>query len=102
MSVSDKYILVDKKAVPCNDVMKWATWYEASRNVRRVASTEAHGVRVSTIFLGLDRSFGEGKPLLFETMIFGGPHGEYQDRCTTWEEAEAMHAKACALAGVSS
>jgi hypothetical protein len=25
-------------------------------------------------------------------MVFGGPLDQEQDRCTTWDEAEAMHA----------
>jgi len=40
-----------------------------------------------------------GPPLLFETMIFNGPDdGEYQERCSTWEEAEAMHERAVHVA----
>ena len=29
--------------------------------------------------------------MLFETMVFGGSLDQEQDRCTTWDEAEAMH-----------
>jgi hypothetical protein len=58
-------------------------------------------VYVSTVFLGLDHSFGEGPPQLFETMIFGGEHDEYQERYSTWDEAEAGHKKACKLAGIA-
>ena len=43
------------------------------------------------VFLGLDHSFGSGPPLLFETMVFGGPLDEEMDRYTTWDEAEAGH-----------
>ena len=71
--------------------------------VRRVAYDEVDGVNVSTVFLGLDHSFRlEGPPVLFETMIFGladtGIDGyiEYQWRYSTWEEAEAGHARALA------
>ena len=55
---------------------------------------------VSTFFLGLDHAFGGGPPLLFETMIFGMPERseEYQERCSTWEQAEAMHERAVAHA----
>ncbi len=39
----------------------------------RVARTEiAETVEVSTVFLGLDHSFGEGSPLVFESMAFWG------------------------------
>lgn len=48
-------------------------------------------VRVSTIFLGLDHSWGNSQPLLFETMVFGGPLDQEQDRYSTWEEAESGH-----------
>jgi hypothetical protein len=57
----------------------------------RVALTTVGKVDISTVFLGLDHNFFGGKPLLFETMVFGGENDEYQNRCSTWEEAEAMH-----------
>ena len=92
--MKDKFILDGHEAKPAN-TMEWAQWFEtADRNVRSTILGEA---RVSTVFLGLDHSFGDGPPLLFETMIFGGSHDEYQDRCSTWDEAEAMHIRACNL-----
>lgn len=93
--VSDKYILVGKKAVPTDSLEEWELMYEGASRI--VAKDRIGDVRVSTVFLGLDHSFGDGTPLLFETMIFGGPHDQYQDRYSTWEEAEAGHAKALAL-----
>src|SRR5258706_13563526 len=50
--------------------MTGARWFQTSD--RHVAKTDFGDVRVSTVFLGFDRSFGQGPPLLFETMIFGG------------------------------
>lgn len=47
--------------------------------------------RVSTVFLSLDHNWGDGPPILFETMIFGGEHDGYQERYRTWEEAEEGH-----------
>ena len=67
---------------------------------RHVAQTTLGKVRVSTIFLGLDHSFIYGKkhkPILFETMIFGGKHDGYQERYAIWEEAEEGHKKAVEL-----
>jgi len=55
-------------------------------------------VRVSTVFLGLDYSFSGSEPILFETMIFGGEHDEYQERYSTWGEAETGHQQALTLA----
>lgn len=93
----EHYILEGKKAVPC-DLNTWARWYE--RSSRRVAFSENGDVSVSTVFLGLDHQWGDGPPLIFETMIFGGEHNEDQWRYSTWEEAEAGHKAACELAGV--
>lgn len=96
--VSDKYILVDRTPVPVDDVMEWARWFGTAN--RRVAQDVLGNVRVSTIFLGLDH--GTGEPRLFETMIFGGAHDHYQDWCSTWEQAEKMHADAVTLVTASS
>jgi hypothetical protein len=47
------------------------------------------------VFLGLDHRFGgSGPPLLFETMIFGGPLDEEMWRYSSWDAAEAGHAAA--------
>jgi hypothetical protein len=47
---------------------------------------------ISTVFLGLDHRYsGTGPPIVFETMVFGGPNDGYQERCCTWREAKAMH-----------
>jgi len=61
---------------------------------RRVAKTFVGEFEISTVFLGLDHRFGEGRPLLFETMAF--PKDSRLDlecdRYSTWEEAEKGHA----------
>ena len=50
---------------------------------------------VSTVYLGTDHRWGEGPPLIFETMIFGsGPLGDEQWRYSTREDALAGHAEA--------
>lgn len=92
---NDKWILDGKTPVPCNDLMEWAKSMESANRI--VAKDTVGDVRVSTVFLGLDHSFGGPSPLLFETMIFGGPHDGYQERYTFWDDAEAGHAKALAM-----
>jgi hypothetical protein len=90
-AMSGQYILRGHEAVPA-ELMPWAEWFETAREERRVASDELEGgVLVSTVFLGLDHSRWQGPPLLFETMVFTGPHDGWQDRYTTWDEAEAGH-----------
>lgn len=91
-----KYILEGKNPIKCDDTLEWSKWYETSD--RRVALTEKEEVRVSTVFLSINHSFGGPSPILFETMIFGGDHDQDQWRYETWEEAEAGHEKACLIA----
>jgi hypothetical protein len=78
-----------------DNVVTWGRWFETTD--RRVAHDSFPGavtVSVSTVFLGLDhRHVGDGPPLLFETMVFGGPHDQAQLRYATWDEAIAGHAR---------
>lgn len=90
-----KYILKDKRIVPV-DLMTWATWFETAD--RHIGNDSIGDIRVSTVFLGIDQNLGVGKPLLFETMIFGGKHDDYQERYSTYKEAVAGHKKALELA----
>ena len=87
-----QYILNDEReVVPSTDLMDWARWFETAD--RHVALDTVNGVRVSTVFLGIDHDFTfEGPPLLFETMTFDGPE-EICERCSTWDEAVAQHAR---------
>lgn len=70
-----------------------------SEGLKRVALSDVNGASVSTVFLGLDHSFGFGdRPVLFETMIFDTKNGDfdnYQWRYCTEDEALAGHAKIC-------
>ena len=91
--MSTFYTLDNRKAVPC-DLHTWVALMQ-DHAFKRVAETTIGPYRVSTVFLGLDHAFGGGPPMLFETMAFGGPLGEEQDRCSTWEQAEAMHEAMC-------
>ena len=85
-----KYILEGKIAVPTDDLIAWGRCFEgASRIVKQEDVGDAH---VSTVFLGIDHRHRDGPPLLFETMVFGGPLDGEQERCSTWEQAEAQHA----------
>lgn len=87
--MSEKYILDGRRVRLCRDLITWAEWFEKAD--RRVAETTVGDARVSTVFIGLDHQFGDGPPLIFETMVFGGPWAGEMDRCSTWDEAEVMH-----------
>ena len=95
--MSEHYILKDRTPVAAS-LLEWARWFE-NREARRVGRNEVKGFEVSTVFLGLDHNFsGVGAPVLFETMVFGEKRGDdlYCERYSTYEEAEAGHAKVVA------
>jgi hypothetical protein len=91
-----RYRLEGKEAVPFDDTdeksyLEWAQWFGTAD--RRVARTEVGDVEVSTVFLGTDHGFGYStRPILFETMVFGGELNLEQERYYTWDEAESGHA----------
>ncbi|MEO9497665.1 MAG: hypothetical protein ABJG42_24540 [Vibrio splendidus] len=59
--------------------------------LNRINKHRGQSVVISTVFLGLDHNPFGGKPILFETMIFGGKHDDYQERYCTWDEAAQRH-----------
>ncbi len=54
------------------DTLEWARNFEKGNRVVRQTHLW-NGYYVSTIFLGMDHSFGVGPPVIFETMIFFQP-----------------------------
>lgn len=101
----NRYILVDKKAIPEDNFLKWALWLETSDRsdtiVKKSTITKGRSFwkiefEVSTVFLGLDHNFFKGEPLIFETMIFSSYHdhplNDFMERYSTWNEAEIDHA----------
>lgn len=76
------------------DLLTWAKWFEtADRTVAK--TTLPDGTLISTVFLGIDHSFGVGKvPIIFETMVFASGENRNDNDCeryATWEQAEAGH-----------
>ena len=91
------YILSGHEAVEVHGIVEWGRWFETADRV--VKKDTVGDVEVSTVFLGMDHSFGGRKPLLFETMIFGGGYDQSQWRYSTWGEAVAGHREAVLLVG---
>lgn len=89
------YWVLEGRETKTADLSTWATFFndDSARTVgREVMPGEGDShITVSTVFLGIDHNWGDGRPLLFETMIFGGPHNESMWRYTTYDEAEAGH-----------
>ena len=85
-----KYILKGKEIVEAS-LMEWATFFEGKDRIVK-QETLPNGLRVSTVFLGIDHNFGDGEPLLFESMVFGiKDDEEIQQRYSTYEQAEKGH-----------
>jgi len=92
----DSYKLDGKNIIKCRDILEWAEYFEMAD--RHVADETVWGIRISTIFLGIDHGFSlrpDAIPVLFETMVFVGRRSqdEYTERYCTYEEAEAGHIK---------
>lgn len=86
------FILVDREPVAVDDMRTWSDWHHKIANRRVAETTLSSGTYVSTVCLGLDHQFSlTGPPLLFETLVFGGPLDGETDRYSTWSEAEVGH-----------
>lgn len=80
----------DGNPVPESDALNWSQWFETTE--RHIADETIEQSRISTVFLGLNHNFGGGDPVLWETMVFGGPLDGEQVRCSgSREQAEMMH-----------
>ncbi len=69
---------------------EWAIAY-GDVEARTIGDDSLEGQHISTVWRGLDRQVGEGPPLIFETMIFGGPHNGYCEHYPTEREALTGH-----------
>lgn len=99
------YKLEGKQILPLNNVIEWAEWFEKAGKDRVVGHEKLpDGSEVSTVFLGIDHSPIQRTlelpqevnpsvyhPLIFETMVFGGPFDGHQCRYHTWDEAYLGH-----------
>jgi hypothetical protein len=92
--VRPSFYILDKDNIPVatEDVRIWARMFEETSR-RIVDYTEINSqVHISTVFLGINhRFFEDGPPLIFETMIFGGPLDQECWRYSTWDDAVIGH-----------
>ncbi len=97
--MSDYY---DRQGNPM-DMMQWARLV-GQDGYAVVEKTLVRGRwEVSTVWIGLDHSFGHGPPLIFETMVFdqnpGGRDEHDMRRYSTEEQARAGHAEVVWMVG---
>lgn len=90
------YILENGEPKPVSDLQEWSRWFEANANARHIGDDVIGAARVSTVFLGLNHAHFGGPPLIFETMVFGGPLDGEQERYSTTQQAIDGHAAMCA------
>lgn len=95
------YYIFDKATdsiIECESVEGYAELISENPNYadRTIAKTSIEDVDVSTVFLMLDHVYGslfgsQDNPVLFETMIFGGPHDSMQWRYASVADAREGH-----------
>lgn len=90
------YILKKGKPVKAKSVKHYHYWSHYSK-YNCVKQEHVGDVFVSTVFLGLDHSLRGKIPVLWETMIFGGEHDQYQERYTSHKDALKGHQTALNL-----
>jgi hypothetical protein len=94
-------------SVPAPDFAEWARWMIANNEEPRgrdpegmdrcrVGSTRRGDVWVSTVFTARDMRPWASEPVLFETMVFGGPQAGARELAATWDEASETHRRVCA------
>ena len=88
---ADKTVSEVANVLEWADVMKWNRRWEL--NLRVSETLIPYKGWVSTVFLGIDHNWDEGPPVLFETMVFGGPFDQEQWRYRTYDEALSGHEK---------
>lgn len=95
---TDIFYILDAEHQPVHEpnIDVWWEWFENIDN-RRVDQTRIAGgaISISTVFTGIDHCFDEhGPPLLFETLIFGGPLDGETWHYVSWDDAVVGHAAA--------
>jgi hypothetical protein len=91
------YILnEDGEPEPCPNPFKWVMWMEHGIPGQRIVlQTHVGDSNVLTVFIGTDRQCGDGPPILWETMILGGPCDQRRWRYAT--KLEALHGHGLAM-----
>jgi hypothetical protein len=91
---------LDGRRVEPIEAAEWLAWCEATNGGKEyLLGSGSAELSVDTIFLGIDRQLRDGPPLLFETIILGGPCDGQAWFSATYEDAERRHQEGCDLIG---
>jgi hypothetical protein len=90
-----KFYALDEEnhLVELEDCIEWGRWFEDANRIVGYTQITSE-VSVSTVFLGVDHRFPgmpPGPPIVFETLVFGGPLDGDGNRYTSWDDAETGH-----------
>jgi hypothetical protein len=94
-SIDREYYILDAdgEPQPC-DLLTWGKWFNIHNTT--VANDQVGEARISTVFFGVDlrlvSGIDNGQPVLWETMIFGGPYHLHGYRYTSERAALEKHA----------
>lgn len=99
------YTLIGKEIIYTDSIDEWqdcqdnldATAENTNTIAKNTYEIKGESILVSTVFLGVDHRHGEGVPVLFETMVFGGKYNDFQRRYCTYDEAIEGHNNICEL-----
>lgn len=80
----------DKEGKPLKDINEWGK-LRKDEDYFVIGRTQVGPFRVSTVWLGMEHGCEDGKPLIFETLVF--PECEYMERYTTELKAKNGHAR---------
>ena len=94
------YILNNENIPVESNITEYVEWSKDLKKII-VKQEDINDVTVSTVFLGLDHSYNENVPVLWETMIFGGEHNLYQERYSSYEGALEGHERAVLLVKIN-
>jgi hypothetical protein len=91
MSGGPRYFDPDGKPLTMLEWVAMAKTRARADDSWRQRRTEVDDAEVSTVWLGVDHRRGDGPPLFWETIIFGGEHSGDQWRYSSKEAALAHH-----------
>ncbi|MDZ8108967.1 MAG: hypothetical protein RM338_25545 [Nostoc sp. DedQUE12a] len=91
------YILEGKNPVAIESFKDWNLWMaSASFRDTTVMLNELKDCLISTKFVGINLNpHPSGKPMIFETLVIGGPLDGKRNWYPTWNEAIQGHLKIC-------
>jgi len=91
------YILDENNKPIRSTIVDCGKWLEENPERKAVKQEHIDDIFISTVFLGLDHAWNSDIPVLWETMIFGGDHDQYQERYDSYEDALEGHQTALNL-----